>query len=544
VTRKATPDALRRSGSAGPAHVAIVGCGFTGTSTLFQLVDRYPVKHITVFESSGVFGPGYPYRTDECRDYLLNNTTDTMCLVPENKRGFVNWLRDTGVAGAVEDKSHLPRALFGEFLGDTVRTARTIAAIKGIALNLIPAEVLALNEVGDGVEIIHDGGSLSADLAVLTTGRRSHQDRFRDTNTEAPGDARFFSTHVSSAGMDSISLDASVYVMGTSLSAYDVVNRLFAATTGCAFQRQQDGSLRYLSGPNKRRVVLGSRGGRLKKVQSERPIVIKRKHFTLSELRRLATERRGLTLETLAGLVKTEAERHAASIDWAGIADPYAGCKDAETLNKRAGRILASDIAAARDGNAANFLIDFFADAQMDIWDGFAERLMEPAEEKRYRADWETAFLSFGAPCPIPTAERLLALHDAGVLTVRAGVQPPTRSEDGNTFSVAHRFGEDIADVVIDASGSVNRLIADPDQPALTAHLVRTGLMQGYQLAGDFMPGAHIDMKTLRPHGSQHIYALNMWLWGPGFYTSSAFLMASLARRLLDRLFLTQNDEH
>jgi uncharacterized NAD(P)/FAD-binding protein YdhS len=38
-------------------HVAIVGCGFTGTSAFFQLVDRYPVREISIFEKSSRFGP-------------------------------------------------------------------------------------------------------------------------------------------------------------------------------------------------------------------------------------------------------------------------------------------------------------------------------------------------------------------------------------------------------------------------------------------------------------------------------------------------------
>lgn len=41
-----------------PARVVIIGCGFTGASALFQLVDRHPVRRITVFEAAGDFGPG------------------------------------------------------------------------------------------------------------------------------------------------------------------------------------------------------------------------------------------------------------------------------------------------------------------------------------------------------------------------------------------------------------------------------------------------------------------------------------------------------
>jgi uncharacterized NAD(P)/FAD-binding protein YdhS len=45
-------------------------------------VHQYPVRKITVFEESGDFGPGFPYQTDETRNYLINNTNDTMCMDP------------------------------------------------------------------------------------------------------------------------------------------------------------------------------------------------------------------------------------------------------------------------------------------------------------------------------------------------------------------------------------------------------------------------------------------------------------------------------
>ena len=100
-----------------PQHVVLIGCGFTGTSAFFQLVDRYPVREITIFESSGRFGPGYPYRPDECEDYLINNTTDTMRVVPSNPRAFADWLfTRPDLVPQLDEKGHLPRAYFGVFL--------------------------------------------------------------------------------------------------------------------------------------------------------------------------------------------------------------------------------------------------------------------------------------------------------------------------------------------------------------------------------------------------------------------------------------------
>ena len=97
-------------------HIALVGCGFTGTSAFFQLVERYPVSTISIFQADGDFGPGYPYHTDECSDYLMNNTTDTMGLTIDHRTAFLEWLQERPEFGAVKPKGHVPRAWFGLFL--------------------------------------------------------------------------------------------------------------------------------------------------------------------------------------------------------------------------------------------------------------------------------------------------------------------------------------------------------------------------------------------------------------------------------------------
>jgi uncharacterized NAD(P)/FAD-binding protein YdhS len=78
-----------------PSCVAIVGCGFTGTSALYQLVTEYThsnLKKILLFEKSGCFGPGYAYKLTERQDYLINNTTDTMGIVPTHRTAFYEWI--------------------------------------------------------------------------------------------------------------------------------------------------------------------------------------------------------------------------------------------------------------------------------------------------------------------------------------------------------------------------------------------------------------------------------------------------------------------
>lgn len=128
-----------------PKHIAIVGCGFTGTSAFFQLVDQYPINEITIFETTGEFGLGYPYRVDDSADYLLNNTNDTLCLVPSNRRAFLSWLETKpAFAGKIDPRGHLPRAVFGMFLTDAFEAARVSAAVKGIKVTLVPHEATAM----------------------------------------------------------------------------------------------------------------------------------------------------------------------------------------------------------------------------------------------------------------------------------------------------------------------------------------------------------------------------------------------------------------
>ena len=143
------------------------------------------------------------------------------------------------------------------------------------------------------------------------------------------------------------------------------------------------------------------------------------------------------------------------------------------------------------------------------------------------------------APCPVPTAERLLALHRAGRLQLRHGVQAPRWSAADDGWRIDTAFGSETARVLVNATGSVDRRVDSPAQGALVRQLHAQGLLRPYRLDGQVSDGAAVDLRTLRAEGSRHLHVLGMWLWGPGFFTSSAFLMAHLARQLLDGLWPT-----
>ncbi len=523
-----------------PSHVAIVGCGFSGTSAFFQLVHSYPVEKITIFEATGLFGPGYPYHPEECGDYLINNTTDSMCLVPANRRAFLDWLETRpDQAADLDEKGHLPRSLFGVFLQEVFAATRTAAAVKGIEVSLIPAEATAMEEDADGqVHIRWTGGTVLADMALLTTGRAPDIDAY-----EAPpagSGAQYFANHICSQALDEISLDATIHLLGASLSAYDVVNRLFSPESGCGFVRDAAGGLRFIAGANRRKVVLCSRSGRLKKMQSRKPETLKQSHFNLSALRE-AAGKGGLDLSDVAALIKQEATANKADTDWAAVENPYEACADADALNQRAAALLEAEIEAARLGEGRNFLVDLFEECRFTIWDGFAEQLLTPEAERLYRKSYETAALSYHAACPIPTAERLLALMRAGRLEVVKGVEQVSLAADGGHYAIGHGFGCERATVLINATGKVDRDVTSRRQPELTKCLVARGHLRPYCRDGQALEGAAVDMQSFRLEGATNIYLANMLLWGPGFFTSSAFMMATVVERALKAAFKETN---
>jgi len=509
-----------------PNHIAIVGCGFSGTSALIQLVKHYPVKHITIYEQTGDFGPGYAYRQNECQDYLINNTTDSMCLEPENKQAFIQWLRSSGNNTKVDSKGHLPRAMYGQFLNDMISFAKKIAKEKSIHIECISEEVINIVENENDTKVITRQNIRNSDRVLLTTGRCLDKDHYQKPPVNG---AVYYPSHIeTSFTKDKLPNNGIFYVLGASLSSYDVINHLYSENSGCRFKKI-NGELVYEPGHNKRKVILVSRTGRLKKIQSILPMKISRTNFTT---RNIASCR---NLDDLLDLVLLEANSHGVDLDIQAILDPYKDCKTTEEINERAASILKSDIALTKSGR--NFLVDLFQDAQLDIWDGYSRRALSMPQENLYRKNYETAFLSYFAPCPIPTSEKLLALHKSGALEIRKGIQDVSLSRDGKTYQLTFPTHIEEAKYLINTTGSVVRRINQPELPELFKNLEKSGFLEQYRRDGVSMDGANIDLANFLLPGTKRIYMANMWLWGPAFFTSSTFLMSNIIKKILQNLY-------
>jgi hypothetical protein len=202
-------------------------------------------------------------------------------------------------------------------------------------------------------------------------------------------------------------------------------------------------------------------------------------------------------------------------IDHDALAAPYAGCDSIASVTSRAARILAEDVdaAAAASGSTANFIVDYLDAAQMVLWDVFASRTLSPSEEKLYRSSYETAMLSYAAPSPLSTAQKVLALLESGRLRIIKGVADVSPIRGNGAFRIDHEFGTEYAEHLVNATGSVDRDVNSLRQSAL-----------------------------VRSESARSIYVANMFLWGPGLYVSSAIMMATVVGRMLRAVFESSSD--
>ena len=91
--------------------------------------------------------------------------------------------------------------------------------------------------------------------------------------------------------------------------------------------------------------------------------------------------------------------------------------------------------------------------------------------------------------------------------------------------------------MLINATGAADRDVNSDKQPDLIKCLRGRGLLKSYKRNGMPSKGASVDMNTFCIEGASNIYLANMLLWGPGFFTSSAYMMATVVERLLTNLF-------
>ena len=479
----------------GPYRFAIVGGGLTGTSLLCQLVDKLErfgdagrriarTLSITVFEKSDRFGPGMPHSDHYVLPYHITNMCAAeMSVNCERPGDFQDWVEknrrepietESGSAGAFAAGDaqpvlcrHYPRALMGDYLAHQFDAAAETA--RGLGINV---ELRGNSEVVDLAE--KDGTfsltiqarcekrttHLTADGVLLATGHWFGPEQ---------GENYFPSPWPAQRLLDGIPKGETVGVIGSSLSAVEVALTL---SSDGRFSRQDSGDLAYRPSRSPRRIVLHSRNGLLPRVRGQTGQRSNR-YLTCERIQRMIEARPGkLELAAVFELLEKElAMAYGSRVDWHQVIDPAGGA------TKR----LRDDIQAARRGDGPEGEL-VWQTLLRQIFPVVRELYLNLAlsERQRFDRDFNTLFFMHGATQPVINAEKVLALIEAGVLSVvRLGADYRFSRNDksgGYEFSYTTTGGKTQTDVfpyVVNARGQPRSV--ETDAAPLTQNLLGRG---------------------------------------------------------------------
>lgn len=209
--------------------VAIVGGGCSGTLVALQLLkqaDR-PVK-VALIERRNTFGKGVAYSTS-CEHHLLNVPAERMSAFPSEKEHFIEWVQGNAhrfpnyLDAPVTGKTFVPRALYGEYLKNSLEELSSLALSRGSTIEIIKDEVenIAPGEGISGVAL-KSGRTLRAGSVVLALGNYPKEKPFGSIPCPYE-DEKLILNPWNFEDLNSIDPEEKVLIIGSGLTMIDVV---------------------------------------------------------------------------------------------------------------------------------------------------------------------------------------------------------------------------------------------------------------------------------------------------------------------------------
>ncbi|MFC5663896.1 FAD/NAD(P)-binding protein [Kitasatospora misakiensis] len=204
-----------------PRRIAVVGAGASGALTTAQLLRRAAragiALDVRLIDRAPAPGRGTAYATT-ADQHLLNVPAGRMSAFAEEPDDFVDWLA-RHAPGAHSAADHVPRRLYGAYLGDVLATA---AARSGPGrLHRVNDRVVAARRSGPGLSLrLGTGRRLDADAVVLALGT------FPPDSAWAPArlrrSPRFVADPWAPGALDGLPEQHDVLLVGTGLTMIDV----------------------------------------------------------------------------------------------------------------------------------------------------------------------------------------------------------------------------------------------------------------------------------------------------------------------------------
>lgn len=202
-------------------RVAIVGAGFSGTMLALNLLEQPHVEVLLIERDRHRMGAGVAYSSSES-SHLLNVRAGNMSAFADRPDHFCDWLAAHGLGC---DGAFVTRATYGRYLREALAAAMERY---GRRLKVVDDEVLDIEERSGRVTLgLVNGGLIEADRAVLAIGNLPPHDPPAVAGAHLP--ARLYvGDPWATPFEEGLGRDAAVLVIGTGLTAVDVILRLVA----------------------------------------------------------------------------------------------------------------------------------------------------------------------------------------------------------------------------------------------------------------------------------------------------------------------------
>lgn len=458
--------------------IAIIGSGPTGIYTFYALLKNPHPLSVSVFEQADEAGVGMPYNDDDNTRLMLANIASIE--IPPLFMTYHDWLKGQSEAylarfkvdkSRLHDRQFLPRILLGEYLRDSFLSIVKEAKDRRFQVDIHEsAQVTDIVPTNDGVTLSVNDNTFSErfDLAVIATGHVWPED------DEA---SRTYFPSPWSGLIGAKIPPCRVGIMGTSLSGLDA-----AMAVVMQHGTFRDDKFILDTGSDALKIVLMSRTGILPEADFYCPIP----YEPLSVLTEPAVEREiakgpDALLDRIFTLMVKELELadpawcekvalHKQTADSMRDAwfedrkrhDPFTWAEenlDEVERNKRDRRTVAWRYTVLRLHEVVQAIVPH----------------LDERDSKRFRHGLARIFIDNYAAIPPQSIRRLLALREAGVISVAALGDDYTLDVGSDqtmitTKETIHRF-----DVFIDARGQKPLKTKDLPFPTLRKQLEATG---------------------------------------------------------------------
>lgn len=207
--------------------ITIIGGGASGTLLAVNLLKSATEQlEINLVEKRERFGRGVAYST-ETDFHLLNVPAAKMGAFPDDIEHFRRWLDDKNFSYQPND--FVPRRIYGEYLRDVFRDAAENKSSE-IVLNVFDDEAVDVSvTAADELTVtLASGENIQSDKVILAFGNflPPHPNSREKSFTSA---AKYFQSPWNHALFDKLDANDDIFIIGTGLTAVDVILTLYHA---------------------------------------------------------------------------------------------------------------------------------------------------------------------------------------------------------------------------------------------------------------------------------------------------------------------------